>query len=62
MYPFPMQINQNAAEKSLLSPTFTASVERLKATYGRFSPLKYPSVTAEPNATSILAVLNTGSF
>ena len=55
------QINQNAVEKFLLSPAFTASFERLKVNHGQLLPLKYPSIAAELNVMSILTVLNLGS-
>jgi hypothetical protein len=57
----PPQINQNAVEKFLLSPAFTASFERLKVTHGQLLPLKYPSIAAELNVMSILTVLNMAS-
>lgn len=57
----PTQINQNAIEKFLLSPAFTASFERLKVTHGQFLPLKYPSIAAELNVMSVLTVLNMAS-
>lgn len=57
----PTQINQNAVEKFLLSPAFTASFERLKVTHGQTLPLKYHSVAAELNVMSILTVLNMAS-
>jgi len=56
-----ISINQNAVEKFLLSPAFTASFERLKVTHGQILPLKYPSVAAELNVLSILTVLNMAS-
>lgn len=48
-------------EKFLLSPAFTASFERLKATHGQILPLKYHSIAAELNVMSILTVLNMAS-
>jgi hypothetical protein len=58
---FPAQINQNAAEKLLLSPAFTSSFERLKANHGQLLPLKYPSIVTELNVMSVLTVLNMAS-
>ena len=48
-------------EKFLLSPAFTGSFQRLKATHGQLLPLKYPSIVAELNVLSILTVLNMAS-
>ena len=60
-FPTPTQINQKAIEKFLLSPAFTASFERLKATHGQVLPLKYHSIAVELNALSTLTVLNIAS-
>jgi len=54
-------IGDNAIKRLLLSPSFTATFDRLRLAHGMTLPLKFPSVLTELNLICVLSLLNFAS-
>ncbi|KAH9945699.1 hypothetical protein B0H21DRAFT_822904 [Amylocystis lapponica] len=58
---FLQAINQESIRRLLLSPSFTGSFARLRASHGYALPLVFPSILAELNLLATLSLLNFAS-